>query len=55
MAIWFITGASRGFGAAVAHEALRRGDKVVATARRVEALDGLVADGATTCWRWNST
>jgi len=30
---WFITGASRGFGALIAEEALRRGDNVVATAR----------------------
>jgi NAD(P)-dependent dehydrogenase (short-subunit alcohol dehydrogenase family) len=30
---WFITGASRGFGALVAEAALRRGDNVVATAR----------------------
>lgn len=33
MKTWFITGASRGFGALVADLALRRGDAVVATAR----------------------
>ncbi len=33
MKIWFITGASRGFGALVTELALQRGDKVVATAR----------------------
>ncbi len=31
--IWFITGASRGFGALIAEQALERGDSVVATAR----------------------
>lgn len=31
--VWFITGASRGFGALIAKAALARGDKVVATAR----------------------
>ncbi|MBU6418942.1 MAG: SDR family NAD(P)-dependent oxidoreductase [Proteobacteria bacterium] len=30
---WFITGASRGFGALIAEQALQRGDNVVATAR----------------------
>jgi NAD(P)-dependent dehydrogenase (short-subunit alcohol dehydrogenase family) len=31
--VWFITGASRGFGRIWAEDALKRGDKVVATAR----------------------
>ena len=31
--VWFITGASTGFGRLLAEEVLRRGDKVVATAR----------------------
>lgn len=35
---WFITGASRGFGLEIAREALQRGDGVVATARRPEAV-----------------
>ncbi len=39
--VWFITGASRGFGRIWAEGALARGDKVVATARAVEALSGL--------------
>jgi NAD(P)-dependent dehydrogenase (short-subunit alcohol dehydrogenase family) len=33
--VWFITGASRGFGRIWAEAALERGDKVAATARRV--------------------
>lgn len=35
---WFITGASRGFGALIAERALQRGDAVVATARRPEMV-----------------
>jgi NAD(P)-dependent dehydrogenase (short-subunit alcohol dehydrogenase family) len=42
--VWFITGASRGFGRAWAKAALARGDKVAATARDSTALDDLVAD-----------
>ena len=41
--IWFITGASRGFGARWAEAALKRGDKVVATARDPKALNDLAA------------
>jgi NAD(P)-dependent dehydrogenase (short-subunit alcohol dehydrogenase family) len=41
--IWFITGTSRGFGHEWALAALDRGDKVVATARNVHALEGLTA------------
>ena len=33
MRVWFITGASRGFGALIAEAALKAGDAVVATAR----------------------
>lgn len=43
MKTWFITGASRGFGHEVALEALRRGDRIVATARSLDALDDVVA------------
>lgn len=36
MSVWFITGASRGLGAAIVREALSRGHRVVATARDAE-------------------
>src|ERR1700744_2087676 len=39
----FITGASRGFGKLWAEALLQRGDKVIATARDVSALDDLVS------------
>jgi NAD(P)-dependent dehydrogenase (short-subunit alcohol dehydrogenase family) len=39
--VWFITGASRGFGRIWADGALARGDKVVATARSAESLSDL--------------
>ena len=43
---WFVTGASRGLGAAIVRAALDAGDRVVATARRREALvESLGADG----------
>lgn len=41
--IWFITGASRGFGRIWAEAALARGDKVAATARDVSTLADLAA------------
>ena len=40
--VWFITGASKGFGREWAEAALERGDRVTATARRPETLDVLV-------------
>ena len=40
---WFITGASKGFGREWTEAALERGDRVAATARKVETLDDLVA------------
>ncbi|MFD0688897.1 oxidoreductase [Actinomadura fibrosa] len=40
--VWLITGASSGFGRAIAEAALAAGDTVVAAARRPEALDDLV-------------
>jgi NAD(P)-dependent dehydrogenase (short-subunit alcohol dehydrogenase family) len=39
--VWFITGASKGFGRVWADAALARGDKVAATAREISTLDGL--------------
>ena len=41
--VWFITGASRGFGREWTIAALDRGDKVAATARDLSTLDDLVA------------
>lgn len=41
--VWLITGASRGVGLAMVSSALADGDTVVATARRPQALDELVA------------
>ena len=40
--VWFITGASRGFGSSFAEAALQRGDQVAATARDTSTLAGLV-------------
>ena len=40
--VWFITGASRGIGRIWTEAALERGDKVVATARKPEALADFV-------------
>ena len=39
--VWFITGASRGFGRVWADAALKRGDKVAATARSLASIAGL--------------
>src|ERR1700716_819229 len=39
--VWFVTGSSRGLGRAVVEEALAAGHRVVATARRREALADL--------------
>ncbi|MEZ4450193.1 MAG: SDR family NAD(P)-dependent oxidoreductase [Nannocystaceae bacterium] len=41
--VWFITGSSSGFGRALVAEVLARGDRVVATARRPDALADLAA------------
>ena len=41
--VWFITGSSRGFGRVWTEAALKRGDKVVATARNPAVLQPLVA------------
>jgi NADP-dependent 3-hydroxy acid dehydrogenase YdfG len=42
--VWLITGCSSGFGRALVDAALARGDRVVATARRVESLADLAGD-----------
>jgi NAD(P)-dependent dehydrogenase (short-subunit alcohol dehydrogenase family) len=42
--IWFVTGASSGFGRAIAEAAAAAGDTVVAAVRRPEALDELAAE-----------
>ena len=42
--VWFITGASSGFGQAIAEGALARGDAVVAAGRNVETLRALGDD-----------
>jgi NAD(P)-dependent dehydrogenase (short-subunit alcohol dehydrogenase family) len=41
--VWLITGANSGFGRAITEAAVRAGDVVVATARRVASLDDLAA------------
>ena len=41
--VWFITGASRGFGRLWTEAALRRGDRVAATVRDTSVLDDLLA------------
>ncbi|QCW98863.1 SDR family NAD(P)-dependent oxidoreductase [Aggregatimonas sangjinii] len=41
--VWFITGASSGFGKAISEYAASKGYKVIATARRKEKLDELAA------------
>ncbi|GAC1392504.1 MAG: SDR family oxidoreductase [Ktedonobacteraceae bacterium] len=40
--VWFITGASKGFGREWTEAALERGDKVAATARDTQSLNALV-------------
>ncbi|KAI1375132.1 NAD(P)-binding protein [Hypoxylon crocopeplum] len=44
--VWFIAGASNGFGKAVAFEALKRGDKVVAASRNPAKMADLKEAGA---------
>lgn len=40
--VWFVTGASKGFGRTFVEAALERGDKVAATARNTDTLTDLV-------------
>ncbi len=44
MKVWFITGTSRGFGREWTEAALKRGDKVAATARKTDSLNDLVEE-----------
>jgi NAD(P)-dependent dehydrogenase (short-subunit alcohol dehydrogenase family) len=44
-AVWFITGASSGLGRTLAEQVLAAGDRVVATARNVAALEDLTGPG----------
>jgi NAD(P)-dependent dehydrogenase (short-subunit alcohol dehydrogenase family) len=44
-AVWFITGASSGLGRTLAEQVLASGDRVVATARNVAALEDLTGPG----------
>jgi NADP-dependent 3-hydroxy acid dehydrogenase YdfG len=46
--VWFITGASGGFGKAIAVDALSRGHRVIATARSASRISDLAEKGATT-------
>lgn len=41
--VWFVTGASSGFGRSIVEEAIARGERVVATARDPRSLGDLVA------------
>jgi NAD(P)-dependent dehydrogenase (short-subunit alcohol dehydrogenase family) len=43
MKTWFITGTSSGFGRALAEALIAKGERVIATARKIESLAGLVA------------
>jgi NADP-dependent 3-hydroxy acid dehydrogenase YdfG len=47
--VWFITGASTGFGRLLAEQTLRAGHKVVATARKPEQIANLSHDYADRC------
>ncbi|MDJ0616400.1 MAG: SDR family oxidoreductase [Calothrix sp. MO_192.B10] len=41
--VWFITGSSTGFGRILAETLLKQGDRVIATARKPEQLEDLIA------------
>jgi NAD(P)-dependent dehydrogenase (short-subunit alcohol dehydrogenase family) len=47
---WFITGCSSGFGLALTKTLLVRGDRVAATARKINALDDLKAQYGERIW-----
>src|SRR5262245_17591030 len=42
MKVWLITGSSRGLGRAIAEAVLAKGHRLLATARKTQALDDLV-------------
>lgn len=44
--IWLVTGCSSGFGEQFVYSILERGDKVIATGRKLEQLRSLEAKGA---------
>lgn len=46
--VWLITGCSTGFGAEFVRAVLAKGDKAIATARRLESLRDLASAGAAT-------
>ena len=46
--VWLITGTSSGFGASMVRDLLKRGDKVIATARTVSKIASLKEAGAAT-------
>jgi hypothetical protein len=46
--VWLITGCSSGFGEQFVHSIIARGDKVVATARKLEKIKHLEKTGAAT-------
>ncbi len=52
--VWFITGCSSGFGEELGLNILKRGDKVIATARNPSKLDTIKAAGAAT-FAWDVT
>src|SRR5918997_1307810 len=44
VSVWFVTGASKGFGAQIVREALARGHQAVATARNPQAVHDAFPD-----------
>ena len=50
MKTWFITGTSSGFGRLLTEKLLARGDRVAATLRKIEGLNGLKAQYGEQLW-----